>query len=170
MLMFSMMERPHWLCTEIASRRPHLAPADGLFDGLGRTSCTARLRNIILWDSTFQFLQGDLIVFSPEATFYSHLAVSCQLYWISPHVLQPTAHSAPAPTSFPFPGVLECSPERALPWALPFHLCRILISAFYRDVVLSDTFLSFNLKGLRLIAHLGTFSSQKINLWFFSKD
>lgn len=118
------------LCAEIASWCPHLAPADGLFDEPGRTSCTACFWNIILWDSTFQFLQGDLKVFLPVATFYSHLAVSCQDYWISPRVLQPTAHAAPASTSFPFPGELESSPDSsslsstlyicAVAWFLPF--------------------------------------------------
>lgn len=67
------------LCTEIASWWPHLAPAGGWFDELGRTSCTACFKNIPRWDSTFQFLQGDLLVFSPVATFWNYLAVSCQL-------------------------------------------------------------------------------------------
>lgn len=67
------------------------------------------LHNIVLWDSTFQLLQGDLIVYPPVATFYSDLTVSCHFYWISPPVLRPTCCTGFNLFSFPEGvGTLPC--------------------------------------------------------------
>lgn len=120
------------LCTEIASWWPRRAPADGLFDGLGRKSFSAACsRNILLWDSTFQFLQGDLTVFA--CSYF--LPVTLLFHAGS---LQPTAHAARASTSFPFSGVLECSPGRSSPG---LTLC-ICVAAWFLTMCFHTPFIT----------------------------
>lgn len=117
----------------------------------------------------FPVFQGDLIVSLPVATFYSHLAVSCQLSWILPRVLQPTAHAAPASTSFAFPGVLECSPDSS---SLGSTLCNCVAGWILRftDVILSDTFYHSTWKDLGWLVFWTHLAFRKKNLGDFSND
>lgn len=139
------------LCTPTASWWPHLAPADGSFDGLGRTSCS---RSILLWDSTFQFLRGDLVAFLPVATFHTHLAASCQVSCSAAHISCRTSSNL-------FSFSLECwrAPQTTPPTARPF------VSALQLDFCLC-TFthlLSFHMKRFSLITHSSTLSFQHLD-------
>lgn len=148
MLMLSMMECSHSVCRDSIVVPSPCPSRCAVWWAWKNIICTTCFRNILPWDPNFQFLQGDLRVLLPVAASYSHLAVSCQLDWLSPNVLQPTAHHAPASAPFPFPRVLVCSPDNT---SLGSTLCICvarLISAFYRYVIHSDAFYQSSWKDL----------------------
>ena len=140
------------LCTQMLEPSPCLSR--WLFNGCGsRTSCTTSFWSIFLRDSTFQFLQGDLYVFSPVSISWSQLVVLCQLYWISLRVL------LQASTSFAFPWRVGVAPRTHLPRA-PLLVLKSDFLLLQRCSTFRNL-LYVNRKKCTLTTHLSTFSFAK---------
>lgn len=109
-------------------RLPSVSPANGLFDSLWKTWCTSCFPNTPLRDSGFQLLKANFTILF--FFFLPHIFCCCLgtspldlTSWdLSPHLAKRRLQ--------PF---FFCSPESFLSFTL-----LLLISAFYKDVLLSD--------------------------------